>query len=108
MSARSLDLSSITIPRARKGEAAPFASVDAEAAVPSPPEQPQHHSSQLGQPTRRSSVPTDTEPRTTVSVRLTLSLQERLRLASFQTRRSKQDMIEEAISAYLSKLESES
>lgn len=46
-------------------------------------------------------VPLEVETRTTVSVRLTTSLQERLRVFSFQSRRNKQEIIEQALDAFL-------
>jgi hypothetical protein len=72
------DLTSLAIPRAKKGEAAP-------AAPPS---------------TQPVTAPTE-EPRTTVSTRLTLSVQERLRRYAFETRRDKQGVVEEALDVFL-------
>ena len=81
MSKQTPDLTSVTIPRARKGDAAPVAASEA------PP------------PAATDAAPV--EPRTTVSTRLTLAMQERLRRYAFHTRKAKQDIFDEALEAHL-------
>jgi hypothetical protein len=85
MSKHTPDLTSLNIPRARKGDAAPVA------AAPEPPLSPP--------------ATTDPglaiEPRTTVSTRLTLAMQERLRQYAFHSRKAKQEIFDEALEAYL-------
>lgn len=77
--AKAPDLTSLAIPR--KGTAAP-----ATAQEPNKPP---------------IAAPIAEDPRTTVSTRLTLSLQKRLRRCAFETEREKQAIIEEALDKYL-------
>jgi hypothetical protein len=48
-------------------------------------------------------APLEVKPRTTVSVRLTLGLQDRLRAAAFHTRRRQQSIVEAALDEWLRK-----
>ncbi len=84
MSKHTPDLTSFNIPRARKGDAAPVAAAPDKLpplapAEPAPP----------------------IEPRTTVSTRLTVAMQERLRRYAFHSRKAKQDIFDEALEAHL-------
>jgi hypothetical protein len=84
MSKHTPDLTSLNIPRVRKGDAVPVAAA---------PDQPPP-------PTVAEPAP-PTEPRTTVSTRLTLAMQERLRRYAFHSRKAKQDIFDEALEAHL-------
>ena len=84
MSKHSPDLTTLNIPRARKGDAAPVAAA---------PDQPS--------PLAPAEPSPPTEPRTTVSTRLTLAMQERLRRYAFHSRKAKQDIFDEALEAHL-------
>jgi hypothetical protein len=85
MSKQTPDLTSLNIPRARKGDAAPVT------AAPEPTSPP---------PAVADPGPA-IDPRTTVSTRLTLAMQERLRRYAFHSRKAKQDIIDEALEAHL-------
>ena len=132
---RNPDLTTLEIPRAKKGEAAPVTQAEDRrrpvlAEVPRPIAEPEPQPINAGErqgapafaaearpaeaPPAEMRVPVaeadafdvpppEAEPRTTVSVRLTLPLQERLRIAAFRSRRRKQDIVEAAVDEYLSK-----
>ena len=85
MSKHTPDLTSLNIPRARKGDAAPVT------AAPEPTSPP----SAVADPGPA------IKPRTTVSTRLTLAMQERLRRYAFHSRKAKQDIFDEALEAHL-------
>lgn len=87
------DLTTLSIPRARKGDAAPVA--EAAERAPSPRAAPAS-----GSPPAPAVGP-PVEPRTTVSTRLTVAMQERLRRFAFDARKTKQDIIDEALDAHL-------
>jgi hypothetical protein len=86
MSKHALDLTSLNIPRARKGDAAPVAAAP-EPTPSAPPMTPDPGPA--------------TEPRTTVSTRLTVAMQERMRRYAFHSRKAKQDIFDEALEAHL-------
>ena len=103
------DLASLDIPRARKGEAAPIEAVtvaDPGRRAGGRPDGGQGRGpipATAADEGRGFEEPPETEVRSTVSVRLPLDLQERLRLAAFRSRRRKQDIIEAALADYLGK-----
>ena len=111
---KAADLTTLDIPRARKGEAVPVnetigagegtivSAAPAPVRDPTPAIAPAVQSEVVTQ-YEFSEPPPEAEPRTTVSVRLTLPLQERLRTAAFKSRRRKQDLVEAAIDEYLAK-----
>ena len=83
MSKRTSDFTRLDIPRARKGDAAPVTA----AQTPPPPAAVDPGPA--------------VEPRVTVSTRLTLAMQERLRRYAFHSRKAKQDIFDEALEAHL-------
>ena len=83
MNKQTPDLTSLTIPRVRKGDATPVVASPAEPPLPA------------------ADFSLATEPRTTVSTRLTVALQERLRRYAFHSRKAKQDIFDEALEAHL-------
>lgn len=95
---RKPDLGSIAIPRAAKGEAAPMPDVEVAKRAGEPSRDVADRG--RGGDTREIEPPL-VEPRSSASFRLTTALQERLRIASYRSRRSKQELVEEALNRLL-------
>lgn len=92
------DLGSIAIPRAAKGEALPVSDVKV-------PKRKGESSGDVADRGRggetREPGPPEAEPSSSASFRLTMALQERLQVAAYRSRRSKQDLVEEALDRLL-------
>lgn len=97
------DLGSIAIPRAVKGEAVPVQDLGQGRGG-----EPRQEGAEPGRGRMPFSPdvepPPASDPRASASFRLTLALQERLRVAAYRSRRSKQEIVEEALDRFLTGL----